>query len=121
MIPDYFSRAELVCKHCGRYQFDGEFLVLINDLRHRHGKPLYVNSAYRCPLHPIEKAKEFGPGAHASGKAIDLSVEHGDALSVISIAMDLGIKRIGVNQKGENRFIHLDVCEDKLSPALWSY
>tara|TARA_B100000035_G_scaffold308125_2_gene312341 strand:+ start:218 stop:463 length:246 start_codon:yes stop_codon:yes gene_type:complete len=40
---------------------------------------------------------------------------------VIELALAAGVKRIGVNQKGTHRFIHLDVCDDKTSPTIWSY
>jgi len=36
--------------------------------------------------------------------------------------MKHGVKRIGVNQKGKGRFIHLDMAEEAFpSPAIWSY
>ena len=40
---------------------------------------------------------------------------------VIELALAAGVKRIGFNQKGAHRFIHLDVCDDKTSPTIWSY
>ena len=62
-----------------------------------------------------------GPGAHATGKAIDIAVSGERALRVIELALAAGVKRIGVNQKGAHRFIHLDVCDEKTSPTIWSY
>jgi len=47
-----------------------------------------------------------------------------EALEVIRVAQKHGIKRIGVQQKGNGRFIHLDSCteaEGFSSPAMWSY
>ncbi len=119
-VYDYFTIEELACRHCGAYKFDPSFLALLNELRHRHGSPLIVTSGYRCPDHPIE-INRATTGTHTTGKAIDLAVSHGDALSVIAIAHDLGVRRIGVQQKGDGRFIHLDVCTDRISPACWSY
>lgn len=119
-MGDYFSREELSCRHCGQYSFDTVFLSALNHLRHVYGKPLIVTSGYRCPRHPLELDRA-NPGTHTTGKAIDLALTHGDALEVIVIAKNLGIQRIGVQQKGQDRFIHLDVCTDRLSPALWSY
>lgn len=117
---DYFTIEELACRHCGEYKFDPSFLALLNQLRHRHGSPLIVSSGYRCQNHPLEVHRAT-TGTHSTGKAIDFSVTHGNALSVIAIAHDLGIRRIGVQQKGDGRFIHLDVCTDRISPACWSY
>ena len=121
MIPqDYFTIEELACRHCGEYKFDPSFLRLLNTLRHEHGSPLIVSSGYRCPNHPLE-INRATTGTHSSGRAIDFAVTHGDALSVIAIAYSLGIRRIGVQQKGDGRFIHLDVCKDRIAPAIWSY
>lgn len=116
---DYFTIEELACQHCGTYKFDPAMLALLNELRHRHGSPLIVSSGYRCPQHPVEQ--RHGKGTHTTGKAVDLAVSHADALSVVAIAYDLGVRRIGVQQKGEGRFIHLDLCDDRVTPAMWSY
>ena len=69
----------------------------------------------------LRPRKKTGPGAHSTGKAIDIAVSGERALKVIELALAAGIKRIGVNQKGAHRFIHLDVCDDKTSPTIWSY
>jgi hypothetical protein len=44
-------------------------------------------------------------------------------MKLIDAARAKGFKRIGVAQKGSlsSRFIHLDDCAGKASPALWSY
>ena len=65
--------------------------------------------------------KSKGPGAHTTGKAIDIGVSGAKALTIIQKALAHGIHRIGVNQKGTGRFIHLDMAEDYPTPAIWSY
>ena len=126
MTESYFSDAELSCKcGCGQNKFDSDFLRLLNHIRRELGSPLIVTSAYRCPDHPIEKAKTKA-GAHTTGKAIDLAVAHQKAHALLTIALDIGIERIGVAQKGDlsKRFIHLDVCTEKdgfIAPTIWSY
>ena len=62
-------------------------------------------------------------GPHTTGKAADILVSGGDALVLLSMILDAGIKRIGVMQKGliKDRFIHLDISQDHPSPAAWSY
>ena len=67
------------------------------------------------------KRKKSKPGSHADGYAVDIGVRGEQALEVIRSAMEHGIKRIGVNQKGAGRFIHLDVDPNRVSPAIWSY
>jgi zinc D-Ala-D-Ala carboxypeptidase len=117
---NYFTADELKCQHCGAYWFDDDFLLRVNLIREECNFPFRVTSAYRCPDHPIEAAKK-SPGAHASGKAIDIAVTGEKALKLIQVAQRHGIKRIGINQKGNARFIHLDADDTLPSPAIWSY
>lgn len=116
----YFTEEELACQHCGKRNMDGDFMELMDSIRAMAGFPFVVTSGYRCPDHPIE-ANKSAPGAHTTGKAIDIAVKGHRALRLIELAQQAGIQRIGVNQKGNGRFIHLDVCDDRPSPAIWSY
>ena len=118
----YFSDDELKCKHCGGLVFNEDFRRTLDNIRGDCGFPLPVTSGYRCPDHPIEVAKDE-PGAHSSGKAVDIRIHGKSALWLIEVALRHGVKRIGVNQKGElgQRFIHLDADTDLPSPTIWSY
>ena len=112
-----FSQAEFRCRHCGRQEMQPEFMEKLQALRVQFGKPLRVTSGWRCPDHPIEKAKPH-PGMHATGLAADLGVQDGDAVSVLHLALGLGFRGIGVQQKGAGRFLHLDLRSE---PTIWSY
>lgn len=116
----YFSDDELRCQHCGDLVFDEGFRGLLDNIRRDMECPLPVSSGYRCPDHPIELKKER-PGAHATGKAVDIAVSGEKALRLLEIALRHGVTRVGINQKGSGRFIHLDVCDDLPDPAIWSY
>jgi zinc D-Ala-D-Ala carboxypeptidase len=116
-----FSESEFRCKHTGKCEMDPAFLATLQAIRTEFGKPLGVSSGYRDRSHPIE-AKKSATGAHAMGIAVDFRVYGADALRLIEIALKHGIQRIGVNQKGGARFIHLDAGGPGLpSPAIWSY
>lgn len=118
----YFSEDELKCSCCGNSGMDADFMALIERLREQADFPFVVTSAYRCPKHPIEAGKPNpGTGAHCTGKAIDIKVSRQRAFMLLDLAISAGIKRIGVSQKGDGRFLHLDTCDDKLSPTIWSY
>lgn len=119
---NYFSDEELRCSCCGSNQFDSDFLRLLNHLRAECGFPFIISSAYRCPNHPIEATKKK-LGAHTTGKAVDILIYGDRAQKLLQAALNVGIERIGISQKGDikSRFIHLDVCHDLPSPALWSY
>lgn len=118
----YFSDDELKCKHCGGLVFDEDFRRTLDDIRRDMGRPLLVSSGYRCPDHPIELVKDE-PGAHSSGKAVDIRIHGAGAHRLLQVALEHGIKRIGIQQKGprSERFVHLDDDLDLPNPAIWSY
>ncbi len=116
----YFTEDELKCSHCGNSGMAEDFMSKIELLRVQLGFPFPVNSAYRCNDHPIEAAKA-APGAHASGRAIDIGVSHGQAYALMHAAFKAGFTGIGVNQKGGSRFIHLDDLNSVVRPTVWSY
>ena len=119
----YFSMDELKCQHCGEQGMDEAFMIKIEALRHELGFPFTVTSAYRCKDHIIERKKKT-PGAHASGHAIDIAVSGNQAHRLLDAAFRVGMTGIGVNQKGNNRFIHLDDLEwdeNRPRPWVWSY
>ena len=70
MESTHFKAAELRCRHCGREGVRRELLDVLEALRAKAG-PIRVNSAYRCPQHPVEGRKPK-PGRHAQGIAADL-------------------------------------------------
>jgi len=116
----FFSEAEFKCSHCGASKMDQGFVDKLNILRESYGKPLRVTSGYRCPDHPVE-IKKASSGAHTSGRAVDLAVQGADAYKLLDIAMRMGFKGVGVQQKGTGRFIHLDDWQSPNRPTIWSY
>lgn len=116
----YFHPDEFRCQHCGNEGIKSSFTEKLDAIREECGFPFLISSGYRCSEHPIEAKKEK-PGAHSTGHAADIAVTGEQAIRVLEIAIKHGIKRIGVNQKGGGRFIHLDTAPDLPSPAIWSY
>ena len=119
----YFNRGEFECSHTHTCEMDQDFINKLNKLREEFGKPLIINSGYRSPEHPIEYVKQ-SPGAHASGKACDISVSRADALKLLELALKLGFTGYGLNQKGSSRYIHLDTLEnskERPRPSIWTY
>ena len=115
-----FKESEFACKHCGKAEMDPDFMFRLQTLRTRYRKPMTITSGYRCPEHPIEAAKS-SPGPHSTGKAADVGVQGAEAHRVLSIALEMNFKGIGVQQKGDKRFLHLDDVEDGARPTVWSY
>lgn len=87
-------------------------------VRHECDFPFIINSGYRCLQHPEEIHKDK-PGAHTTGRAVDIAVKDGKAIKVIEAASRHGCKRVGVC---ENSFIHLDMSDlDHHYHNLWTY
>lgn len=116
----YFHPDEFRCQHCGSEGIKSSFTEKLDTIREECGFPFLISSGYRCPEHPIEAKKEK-PGAHSTGHAADIAVTGEQAIRVLEVAIKHGIKRIGVNQKGSGRFIHLDTAPELPAPAIWSY
>jgi uncharacterized protein YcbK (DUF882 family) len=121
-----FSFSEASCSHTGKCDIDNGFMDQLQELRRRYDRPITVTSLYRHVTHPVEEAKEQ-PGAHTTGKAVDIAVSHAEAHTVLRLAMNMGVfLGVGVKQKGTGRFLHLDVLRNEEvsyipRPRLWSY
>ena len=107
------------------------FVSVLNEIR--GDTPLRVSSWYRSPLHSVEKRKPH-PGVHTTGLAVDLLVRGDRALHAVRVISREGYAKwlgLGVSQKGEERFIHLDFGGHPLAksllpvppprPTMWSY
>ena len=117
---NYFKDEEFACSHCGEVNMDDDFVERLNLIRHEAGFPFVITSGYRCPEHPIE-AKKDKPGAHSTGCAVDISCDGKMAYKIVELAVRHGITRVGINQKGSGRFVHLDMASGFPSPRIWSY
>jgi uncharacterized protein YcbK (DUF882 family) len=117
-----FAEHEFRCRHTGECRMNPEFMARLQRLRDAYGKPMTITSGFRHRTHPVE-ARKASPGAHALGRAADVAVVGGDAIRLIVLAAECGFTGIGVQQKGEGRFIHIDDVPGNVlpRPAIWSY
>lgn len=105
----------------GEQFMDGTFLVNLDALRHRCGFPFIISSGYRTPEYNNEISTTGFTGPHTTGKAADIVVSRNQARIVLRNALEMGcFAGMGVAQKGEGRFIHLDSIE-RIENSLWSY
>lgn len=116
----YFNLSDFACSHCGENKINPRLIDALDDLREMCGFPLKVTSGYRCPVHN-QNVSTTGPnGPHTTGLAADLAVDRGKAIVLLQIALnDTRFTGFGVNQKGEGRFIHLDLIDRPRT--VWSY
>lgn len=121
----HFTPKEMACRKTGRLMIDPDFMDRLEELRALCGFPLIIGSGYRSPEHNVEVSDTGLDGAHTTGRAADIQVYGDHAFTVIAHAIGLGIRRIGIAQKGPlaSRFIHLDIVTDPAfpSPRVWSY
>ena len=119
-----FSFTEMACSETGECAMDETTMDRLQLLRSHYGSPLTITSGYRSPRHSIEAAKA-APGTHAKGRAADIACAGADAFEILTEALVVGFTGIGVQQKGEHRFLHLDDLgpgeHTVPRPAIWSY
>tara|TARA_R100001244_G_scaffold128893_1_gene99984 strand:- start:728 stop:1156 length:429 start_codon:yes stop_codon:yes gene_type:complete len=126
-----FSFNELACQETSDCEMNESTMDRLQALRSEYGRGLRISSGFRSALHSIEAKKKDPegnprPGAHATGRAIDIAVRGEDAYIVLSLATSLGFTGIGVSQKGDSRFLHLDDIQTADNfhaprPSVWSY
>jgi zinc D-Ala-D-Ala carboxypeptidase len=114
-----FSFKEMSCQHCGECDLNEDFMDDLQTMREFVG-PMKITSGYRCPEHPIEKAKK-APGSHSKGLAVDVACRGQGAFNVLRAGVEQGMFGIGVSQMGDHRFIHLDQLNAAYRPSVWSY
>lgn len=102
-----------------------DLLDVLDNMREEIGKPIFVSSGYRCANHPIEAMKET-PGEHSEGMAVDIICYTDMALTLLKLALERDITRIGLHQKGRasGRYMHMGIGNwyDRKYPAsIWTY
>ena len=116
-----FTKDEFDCQETGENEIKPELMDKIQLLRGAFGNPMVISSGFRSVDHSIEKRKPKG-GSHTTGLACDIKVQGSDAYKLVRLAYELGFTGIGINQKGNSRFIHLDVATTGFyRPSIWSY
>ena len=120
MISRYFKIEELECPCCKKCEMDDKFLNVLDRIRTTLGKPIVVNSGYRCDKYN-KKIGGKRNSAHVLGLAADLLVANSQTrLLIVKYALDCNITRIGI---GKN-FIHIDMGDDHTGHpplVMWHY
>ena len=113
-LSKYILRSEYECPCCGElppdfgvYNYE-DFFELFDDIREEWGKPIIINSGYRCPKH-----NSYVGGsplsAHLFGMALDLDCKDDCEVDELynHITSMYPSFRIGT-YKGDSTFIHID-------------
>jgi len=123
---DFFPAHELACKcGCGRGEadMDAVFMDWLIALRRAYNQPMPLSSAFRCPAHNVRVSGTGPDGPHTTGRAVDVRVSGKRAYELLSLALVMGFRGIGLNQRGDHarRFIHLDDLDLFNRPWVWTY
>lgn len=119
-----FTPAEVACKcGCG-FLPEQDFMERVQRLRDLVGFTLPVSSGARCPEYNAKVSKTGQTGPHTTGRAIDFAVRGKQAFVLVAMLQGCSFTGIGVQQKGDGRFIHGDDLTDTPThprPWVWSY
>lgn len=120
-----FTRDEFKC-HCGQCEnkIQDSFIDKMQLLRITLDFPLRITSGYRCPAYNAKVSGTGPTGPHTTGHAADIDVSRRQAFELIAVASMHGFTGIGVSQKGNSRYIHLDdlpAAPGQPRPTIWSY
>ncbi len=113
----YFKDSEFACPCCNKIIVSAWLIHLLNKVREIYGKPIHVNSGYRCRKWN-KKVGGKKNSAHRRGTAADIRCTNSlDRYVLIQLAYEAGFKRVGVGSD----FIHLDVDGELPLEVLWVY
>jgi uncharacterized protein YcbK (DUF882 family) len=92
-------------------------LDTMNEFRRQIDTPLIVTSAYRCPNHPVERAKKGKVGQHVLGLAVDW---YSPKLSMKELYEEVEKSGLfnGVGVPPRGNFIHCDIRDRR---TRWQY
>lgn len=105
-----FAIYEFACKcgNCTTVKIDTELVAILQKVRDHFGKPVYINSGYRCAAH--NKAVGGATNSnHTKGMAADIRVEGVAPIEVAKFLESIGVKGIGLY----DNFVHVDTRTSK--------
>ena len=110
----YFKTKEFRCPCCKEVRASGYLIHLLNKVREEYGKPMIINSGYRCEKHN----KEIGGSqnsAHTRGLAVDIKCDNSPDRYILLPLLTKIFKRVGVY----NGWLHADIDESLSQKVMW--
>ena len=110
-LSENFNSTEFDC-HCGQYcsttLIDPQLVEYLQKIRDHFGKPIRINSGYRCSKHNVNVGGA-SQSYHTKGMAADIYIQGVTPGEVAQYAESIGMKGIGVY----STFTHVDTRENK--------
>jgi zinc D-Ala-D-Ala carboxypeptidase len=111
----HYSYKEIRCPCCKVGITDPKFMGIMDGIRDEVGRPVIINSWYRCEKHDKEVG---GKGAHRTGQAADIKcLTSAERYAIISAALNQGANRIGIAET----FVHVDCADSYPESVCWVY
>lgn len=117
-IMNYFSEAELACKHCGRSGCTDTLKQALDAYRKLVGVPVRVHDAFRCDEHN-QAVSLVNKSQHPLGQAADIDVPGMTLQQMYDAAKQIPEFRNGGIGVYDKNFIHVDARLD--GPARWAF
>lgn len=116
-LSGHFSETEFACRCCNMLLVQPELINKLEALRSPAGRPVLVNSGYRCPAHN----RAVGGTAnsyHLQGMAADIVVPGLPVAQLAKLTEQVCFDGIGIYQ--EQGFVHVDIrgYRDKEDPGV---
>lgn len=110
-VSEHFRASEFACNHCGQLHPSGKMppkrlLAHLEDIRAHFGKPVNINSGYRCPVHNADVGGAES-SRHLEGDAADLWIAGVSPAEVYEYANTIIGDEGGVGKYAT--FTHIDV------------
>lgn len=106
-----FTVSEFACHGrgcCSTAHIDTGLVSILQRIRDHFGKPVTINSGYRCPAHNKAVGGAIG-SYHAKGMAADIAVEGVAPAEVAKYAESIGVRGIGLYETAKDGyFVHVD-------------
>ena len=118
MTWSHFTEKEFSCNcGCGRNEIKGELIDRLEIVRQMYGKPMRINSGYRCKK-SNGNAGSSSTSSHLIGEAADIGCTNSKDRDELVGYLRTQFHRMGIHKQ----FIHVDISDDKKSsPVLWVY
>jgi hypothetical protein len=107
-LSENFSKREFLCPHCKEGEASARLIYGLQQLRDRVGKPIRVNSGFRCPVHNEAVGGAKG-SQHLFGNAADIVIVGMSVSEMSRHAEQVPTFRDGgIGRYPDNGFIHVD-------------
>ncbi len=110
-----FKSHEFACHGkgcCSKVLIDEKLVDYLQKIRDHFGKPVTINSGYRCAKH--NKAVGGASGSnHTKGMAADIVVKDVKPAEVAKYAESIGVLGIGLYEVNDGNFVHIDTRPNK--------